>query len=189
MASLNPFVHPKDLRRRAQGEVLVHRIRRRPLQEEPWHPVHRAFCPSLRMDLRRRPHTAQGPFSHHASTTIKGYVKTSFSSRELVQAINTCDYDMSTSGHYSKRSKHLLDLISVRFGLCIVPDFVIRIWYIIITDEEEKGFIVSGKIFVFLPSYFVSQMFLFKTWMGNLLQVLKGCSEHILLKANIVMHV
>ncbi|VAI14538.1 unnamed protein product [Triticum turgidum subsp. durum] len=67
--------------------------------------------------------------------------------RELVQAINTCDYDMSTSGHYSKRSKHLLDLISVRFGLCIVPDFVIRIWYIIITDEEEKGFIVSGKTF------------------------------------------
>ncbi|XP_037405981.1 uncharacterized protein LOC119268446 isoform X2 [Triticum dicoccoides] len=28
MASLNPFVHPKDLRRRAQGEVLVHQIRR-----------------------------------------------------------------------------------------------------------------------------------------------------------------
>ncbi|XP_048563572.1 uncharacterized protein LOC125544069 isoform X2 [Triticum urartu] len=59
MASLNPFVHPKDLRRRAQGEVLVHRIRRPPLLEEPWHPVRRAFCPSPRMDLRRRPHTAQ----------------------------------------------------------------------------------------------------------------------------------
>ncbi|XP_044380049.1 uncharacterized protein [Triticum aestivum] len=130
MASLNPFVHPKDLRRRAQGEVLVHRIRRPPLQEEPWHPVHRAFCPSPRMDLRRRPHTAQGPFSHHASTTIK------ILAHDRVTV--WCDrgffhYDPSCPA--SSVAPILLPLWDSSW-----------IWYIIITDEEEKGFIVSGKV-------------------------------------------
>ncbi|EMS60270.1 hypothetical protein TRIUR3_28738 [Triticum urartu] len=133
MASLNPFVHPKDLRRRAQGEILAHdRVT--------------VWC-------------GRGFFHYDPSCPISLVALIllplwdSSCSREPVQAINTCDYDLSTSGRYSKRSKRLLDLISVRFGLCIVPDFVIRIWYIIITDEEEKGFIVSRKIFVFLRWY------------------------------------
>ncbi|XP_037405986.1 uncharacterized protein LOC119268446 isoform X5 [Triticum dicoccoides] len=124
MASLNPFVHPKDLRRRAQGEVLVHQIRR----PHYWRSHGIPFA--VRSALLQEWIYADDPIlpKVHSPTMLP----------PLSRVTVWCDrgffhYDPSCPA--SSVAPILLPLWDSSW-----------IWYIIITYEEEKGFIVSGKV-------------------------------------------
>ncbi|XP_044340639.1 uncharacterized protein [Triticum aestivum] len=118
MASLNPFVHPKDLRRRAQGEVLVHQIRR----PHYWrsHGIPFAARSALLQEWIYADDPILPKILAHDRVTVwcdRGFFH----------------YDPSCPA--SSVAPILLPLWDSSW-----------IWYIIITYEEEKGFIVSGKV-------------------------------------------